>query len=143
MWLRRLLARLFKRRYTTIRIRVGPDESKMYQADARRDGSTLEQWARDRLNKGVSRETILYLSNGPYIPGTLPNARRMHMLDEPKISGHPCRLLDPRLPINLTPSECQGTCTSRKTGWAGKPCYWGPLAAKECDGFQQKIRPSL
>jgi hypothetical protein len=159
-WLRRLLARLFRRRNPfalsqTIKVRVSPIELSVYQQDAERCSQTLEQWARDRLALGVSRSTLEQLSTthdqnmlkaafGALEEDSrvIPIGPRREDMAEPSkagTTGHPCRHLDPTLPSNMTRAECQGVCAKRKPGWTGRPCYWAAAAAKQCDEFETKI----
>jgi hypothetical protein len=161
-WLRRLLARVFKRRRNepfalteTITVRISPVELGMFQTDAQRNGFTLDQWVREKLNKGVSQGTLLHLSKGHnqsaleaafnldddyQDPRVIPLGPRRAKMNKPRqISGHPCQFLDPTLPPNMTANECQGVCAKRKPGWTGRPCYWSGQAAKNCDEFATKI----
>lgn len=55
-----------------------------------------------------------------------------------KLSGHPCFHLNATIPPNFTAQECQGVCTSRYPGYAGRPCFWGALAANQCEAYEPK-----
>ncbi len=160
-WLRRLWARIRGvadpfAQSETLEAVVSPIELQIYRFDADRNGMTLAEWVRTTLNAGVSEHTMKHLAKGS-------NARKsvmdmaFDMLDEDEIlggsvmplppvrkymnqvSGHPCRHLNPTIPANFTANECQGVCKSRKPGFEGRPCFWGSLAAKNCDGFEPKL----
>ena len=164
MWLTAIwgfLTRIFRTRTTNpfaltedIKAKVSPVELEVYHLDADRNGKTLSEWVRSTLNSGISRDTLVHLSKGsvarqdaldavynmmdaedggaPILP--LRNERTMSK----KVSGHPCRHLNPSLPPNFTTADCQGVCTSRKPGLNGRPCFWGSLAAQQCEGFDRK-----
>jgi hypothetical protein len=159
-WLRRLWARLrgvadpFELS-ESVEAPVSPVEKRIYLIDAARNGMSLRDWIRTTLNAGVSDHTMKHLAkgNGPrkdvvdmafdmldeeeILGGRIiPLPPRKKYMDQ--VSGHPCRHLNPTIPKNMTAAECQGSCKSRKPGFEGRPCYWGPLAAKNCDGFDTK-----
>lgn len=153
------LKSLFRRRRTgvfTLSEQVSAPVSRMeleiFEIDAQRSGLSLEEWIRRTLNAGVSRETKVHLAKGREGLGKALDAAYSSLDDEndgslprivrmptpPAISGHPCRNLNPQIPSNYTANECQGTCTSKTVGFAGRPCFWAALAAKGCDAFEPK-----
>lgn len=164
-WLRRLWARVFKRHspFTLtekISVHVSTIELSVYRKDAERLGQTLDKWARDRLSVGVSRSTLEHFSKthnqnvlnaaftaleDEYDSRVTLGPRRENMAEPSKVgtTGHPCRHLDPTLPVNMTANMCQGVCAKRKPGWTGRPCYWAPQAAKQCPEFNTKINLPL
>lgn len=126
-------------------------ELEIFETDADRSGLSLEEWIRRTLNVGVSRETRVHLTKGREGLDRALNAaysalgeendgppRIVRMPTPPAVSGHPCKNLNPQIPANFTANECQGSCTSKKPGFSGRPCYWSALAAKGCDGFEPK-----
>jgi hypothetical protein len=159
-WLRRLWARLrgladpFELS-ETVQAPVSPIEMRIYRFDADRNGLSMNEWIRTTLNAGVSAHTMKHLAKGNGSRKTVMDMA-FDMLDEDeifggpvlplpperkymdRISGHPCRHLNPTIPANFTANECQGVCKSTKVGFNGRPCFWAPLAAKNCDGFEPK-----
>jgi hypothetical protein len=142
----------------TIQTSVSEVEFSIYRLEADRNGMSLQDWMRETLNRGVSRETLRRLSSGS---GQAALNMAYQMLDEEdrlseatdtapvlplaprrpmykKLSGHPCFHLSAEIPKNFTASECQGVCTSQHPGFSRKPCFWGPLAATECPAFERK-----
>lgn len=139
----------------SIKASVSPVELKIFRIDADRNGITLHDWIRSTLNKGVSADTMRHLSKGvgedidvlntafelledhELLGGNAAPVRKKYM----KISGHPCRHLNPEIPQNYTKASCQGSCNSRHPGYGGRPCFWGAPVAKDCDAFQAKTIP--
>lgn len=137
---------------------VSPTELHVYRLDADRNGKTLGEWVRSTLNAGVSRDTLVHLSKGSaarqdaldavynmldaedraYEGAPILPIRNEVRMSNKKVSGHPCRHLDPQIPPNYTAADCQGVCTNRKPGMNGRPCFWGALAASQCSGFERK-----
>jgi hypothetical protein len=168
-WLRRLWARMRTRLSgkgnpfelsETVEAVVSPMELQIYRIDADRNGLDLATWLRTTLNAGVSASTLKHLSKGrgnqnvvdmafaaldeddilggPVFP-LAPKSKSKYM---DKVSGHPCRHLNPDLPKNMTRAECSGSCKSSMRGYGGRPCFWSSLAAKNCDAFQPKTNPT-
>lgn len=131
----------------TISVKITPLEREAYETDAYRNGRTLQEWARENLNESVTDGTKEHLLKGgiSFRPKyekqvrLLPQVKEKKKTTMPKkkLTGHPCFHLDGVFPPNLGPSSCQGTC--RHPMMNGKPCYWGALAAKQCDGFEPKV----
>jgi len=137
--------------------RVSPVEQQVYKLDADRNGKSLSEWIRETLNNGISKQTLVHLSKGSDARQDSLNAV-YNMMDEAdreaeglsllpvrretmsnkKVSGHPCHNLNPTIPVNFTANECQGVCESRVPGVGGRPCFWGPQAAHQCDAFETK-----
>jgi hypothetical protein len=149
-WLRRLWARMRTRLSgkgnpfelsETVEAVVSPMELQIYRIDADRNGLDLATWLRTTLNAGVSASTLKHLSKGRGNQNVVDMAKSKSKYMD-KVSGHPCRHLNPDLPKNMTRAECSGSCKSSMRGYGGRPCFWSSLAAKNCDAFQPKTNPT-
>lgn len=131
---------------------VSQDEFDAYKAAAAERGVSLSEWLRLSLNRSIesdrategprnamaSEEAFTLMPPPTPKPPPPPLETSFAMTQNP--DQHPCVYLNPQRPGVLSSGECSGTCTAPSQ--RGKPCFFGPVGARNCPAFASRVAPA-
>lgn len=99
-----------------ISLEVSVEEHAELVAESETKGISLSKVVRDRL---------------------FPEAPAKPAAKAQVIRRHPCTYNNPVTPTNFSSRDSQGTCMHRQQ--VGRPCFWAPSAAKNCNLYEAYV----
>lgn len=129
---------------------VSQEEFDAYQTEAARLGLSFSEWIRRACNSAVPMAAGPSVADaafdqqdsfGKVAPMQPVVSKPRDVLPNvvPSPEAHPCMLLSPERPTNLSAGECSGTC--RAMSQNGKPCFFNAMTARRCSLFASRTIP--